>query len=274
MITQPTPISNFFPITAITEQPHTYDESPQPRQHITMIVDDVVEVIASAFGLAALGLYTLMERRANKFGYAFGSYQDWADMAGMTRRHIIRLMDQLVSGGWVTKIEQSSANGMSRPNAWLLPNHQTPESQAQQVRTDGGDTTSDTTSDTGGDMALGVYVTPKVAISSSKVSAKVKNQKSPEYNGATNGHGADPVSFDSWYDLYPRHIARGAAEKAWSKLTPEQQALSVVAITNQRSWPSMASENKFVPHPATWLNGKQWMDEPPPRSERRRGVAL
>lgn len=80
--------------------------------------------------------------------------------------------------------------------------------------------------------------------------------------------------FEQWYLNYPRKIAKGAAEKAWQKLDPDE-TLSQVIITrtieqNDRVFKHM--DPKYIPHPATWLNARRWEDEiPEPRVKNMQG---
>ena len=72
--------------------------------------------------------------------------------------------------------------------------------------------------------------------------------------------------FDEWYALYPRKTARINAEKAWASLKPTDELIDtmIAALRMQREQPDWTKDNgAFIPHPATWLNGKRWMDELP-----------
>ena len=68
--------------------------------------------------------------------------------------------------------------------------------------------------------------------------------------------------FAAWWQAYPRKVGKGQAAKAYraarKKATPE--AL-FAAITAQAPL-LMARGSQYCPHPATWLNGERWRDEP------------
>lgn len=69
--------------------------------------------------------------------------------------------------------------------------------------------------------------------------------------------------FDTWYKLYPRKESRVAAEKAWQKMTGLERLDAIDGLP--RFLPAYAScEKHFIPLPATWLNGKRWLDEETP----------
>lgn len=66
--------------------------------------------------------------------------------------------------------------------------------------------------------------------------------------------------FASFWKAYPRRVGKKAALRAWAKanLPPVDTILS--AIERQKrsdQW----REERYVPHPATWLNGRRWEDE-------------
>lgn len=67
-----------------------------------------------------------------------------------------------------------------------------------------------------------------------------------------------------FYAAYPRKVNRPAAFKAWKRLKPDEalQAQILAAVALQRKHPDWTKENrKFVPHPASYLNGRRWEDE-------------
>lgn len=79
-----------------------------------------------------------------------------------------------------------------------------------------------------------------------------------------NGGESRLDGFDQFYQAYPRHVGRAVAEKVWIKLHPDAalQGVLLNAIERQKATEQWQSGNgQFIPHPATWLNGKRWNDE-------------
>ncbi len=76
---------------------------------------------------------------------------------------------------------------------------------------------------------------------------------------------SDPLEgFDRFYKLYPRKQKRQAAEQAWKKLAPDadvQQQIITALAKQSTSIDWLKSGGQFIPHPASWLNGKRWEDE-------------
>lgn len=74
-----------------------------------------------------------------------------------------------------------------------------------------------------------------------------------------------PVGFEEWYRAYPKHVAKGAALKAWTKINPttEVRTHMLDALKWQRTQPQWLKDGgAYVPNPATYLNAAQWQDEP------------
>ena len=66
--------------------------------------------------------------------------------------------------------------------------------------------------------------------------------------------------FELFWKSYPKKISKEAAKKSWLKINPDDELMSkmVNAVSYQRL---SEREEKFIPHAATWLNGKRWEDE-------------
>jgi len=70
--------------------------------------------------------------------------------------------------------------------------------------------------------------------------------------------------FDEFWKLYPRKESKAAAKKAWKKLNPDQALFNLIANaleyrSQTKEW--IAEGGRYIPHPATWLNGRRWEDE-------------
>lgn len=75
-----------------------------------------------------------------------------------------------------------------------------------------------------------------------------------------------PTPFDVFYAEYPRKVGKANAAKAWNKIKPDEVAQQriLAAITVQRASDQWSKDGgKFIPHPASWLNGRRWEDETP-----------
>ena len=86
-----------------------------------------------------------------------------------------------------------------------------------------------------------------------------KKEELREKKEPPNPPGGVDADFDIWYAAYPRHVARGAAEKAYRGARKIANAETLLAgiETYHRTKPDYADWK----HPATWLSGKCWLDE-------------
>ena len=70
-------------------------------------------------------------------------------------------------------------------------------------------------------------------------------------------------SFDKFWACYPRHTAKQDAKRAFLKISPDDTLLNTMLTAIQRQKQTEQwSDPRYVPHPATWLNGRRWEDEP------------
>lgn len=80
------------------------------------------------------------------------------------------------------------------------------------------------------------------------------------------------MTFDEFWDRYPRKVGKLDAKRVWDRLqvTDDLAGRMVVAL----AWQSQSEQwqnPRYIPHPATWLRQGRWDDEPvktPTRHER------
>lgn len=71
-------------------------------------------------------------------------------------------------------------------------------------------------------------------------------------------------NFTQFYAAYPKKKDKANALKAFKKLNPNKQLFDIMmsAIEKQKQSDDWKRENgKFIPYPATWINGKRWEDD-------------
>lgn len=69
--------------------------------------------------------------------------------------------------------------------------------------------------------------------------------------------------FNRFWATYPRKVSLGEAEKAWAKIEPDDELTEQIvgAVVLAKAKDSRFREERFTPHPATWLNDKSWLNE-------------
>lgn len=89
-----------------------------------------------------------------------------------------------------------------------------------------------------------------------------EEKRREESNTPQTPHGGSPVGFDEFWTLYPRHTAKQNAVKAWIKVPASLHPAIFAAVKAQAVSPSWTKDGgQFIPHAASWINGKRWEDE-------------
>lgn len=85
-----------------------------------------------------------------------------------------------------------------------------------------------------------------------KVQEKVKDK---------DKQGVQGEAFAEFWKLYPRKDAKADAVKAWAKVPFDLYDVVLDALERQIGQPDWTKDGgKFIPYPASWLNGKRWED--------------
>ena len=81
------------------------------------------------------------------------------------------------------------------------------------------------------------------------------------------------TDFNTFYSKYPNKIKRANAEKAWLKHKPDI-TIVMKALEYQLSNDSRFRDVQYIPHPTTWINGKEWENEPVKAIKKRNSTYL
>jgi hypothetical protein len=92
---------------------------------------------------------------------------------------------------------------------------------------------------------------------------KVKDNNTG-FNNTSNNTLEDIYPFEEFWSAYPKKKAKEAARKAWVKLKPDETLgkeiiQAVIESAKTKDW--LKENGKYIPYPATYLNGKRWEDE-------------
>lgn len=79
--------------------------------------------------------------------------------------------------------------------------------------------------------------------------------------------GSSPTDFERWYQHYPHKVGRGQAERAFPKALSLAGSLDTL-IAATRAYAAKTDDRPWK-NPATWLNGKCWLDAPAPSPTQR-----
>lgn len=70
-----------------------------------------------------------------------------------------------------------------------------------------------------------------------------------------------PTAFEQLWAIYPKHVAKMAAYKAWRKAKVGMNSAFLTAKVQAFAAQCANTETRFIPNFATWLNGERWNDE-------------
>lgn len=91
--------------------------------------------------------------------------------------------------------------------------------------------------------------------------------KKKEEAKASSKEGGSDQDFEEFYRAYPRHVGKGAARKAYATAIKKISAGELLTAAGRFAADVTGKDPKFIPHPATWLNGERWGDDPAPAME-------
>lgn len=70
------------------------------------------------------------------------------------------------------------------------------------------------------------------------------------------------VTFDDFWRVYPRRVAKKDALKAWQKIDAATYPKIVEAVQKVKKTEDWKRDGgRFIPYPASYLNGERWEDE-------------
>lgn len=73
-----------------------------------------------------------------------------------------------------------------------------------------------------------------------------------------------PDGFDEFWDAVPRKVAKDKALPAYAKALRKTDARTLIAAMRRYAQSRIGEDPKYTAHPASWLNGGRWDDEPEP----------
>jgi uncharacterized protein YdaU (DUF1376 family) len=70
------------------------------------------------------------------------------------------------------------------------------------------------------------------------------------------------AQFEEWWISYPRKVAKGAARKAFTKAIKKATLQELISGATRYAQERSDEDPQYTRHPATWLNGEGWKDQP------------
>lgn len=192
------------------------------------------------------------------FAYIMSRPPDWkftvSGLAVSTKTgkdKIRRILAQLEQVGYLLREQGHKENGTFGGNVYVLQDFAPPLSE----NTDNGETRQR-------EKPLTAFPTQP---------NKDYNPVKIKYNPPIVPQGAGCADlFERFWAAYPRKQYKDRARRAWAKLSPDMdlcRKMSEALNTQKQSDQWMRDDGRYIPHPATWLNGRCWEDDPGPMYE-------
>jgi hypothetical protein len=82
-------------------------------------------------------------------------------------------------------------------------------------------------------------------------------------SAAKSAHPLDTPFFLAFWQAYPRRIGKGDARAAFTRAATRTDPNLIVqaALAYAKHVAEAGTEQKFIPHASTWLNGERWEDD-------------
>lgn len=102
----------------------------------------------------------------------------------------------------------------------------------------------------------------------------LESNPNPIQNNTSSSAQAPCVGdrFARFWKAYPKKVGKGAAEKSFNRINPDDSLLEtmITAINTAKASAQWQKENgQFIPNPSTWLNQRRWEDEIAPSQPQR-----
>lgn len=216
-----------------------------------------MSAVFKAHGLSSTEKLVLLAiaDHASAEGTCFPSYRTIEEKTALSRRTVMAIMKGLEKRGLLER--------------------------SKRMRADGSHTSNEITMNLDAISALsareGVQETAKGRDSPAPLEPRTNHHIEPRAREANlwADEAAPPIStdsaesaFESFWRTYPRKAGKGGAKKAFGRAWPKLKGnppdgrgkLGVLLLAIERQGLAK-KEQRFIPHPATWLNDERWLDE-------------
>lgn len=96
-----------------------------------------------------------------------------------------------------------------------------------------------------------------------RIQSRIQNPESESRIQNPNTRETRGAEFEKFWSAYPRKEGKQKARAAFEKVTVPLETLLEALERQKTSAQWTKDDGQFIPHPATWLNGKRWEDQLP-----------
>lgn len=171
-------------------------------------------------------LHLALADYANEEGECWPSQRTLARKARCSERWVREAIGGMIADGWVEIVEQTIGRGgrtLYRLKAEATSSLEDKRGTPEQVKRN------------------------------SDASAPLINRQEPSLS---------VTDFDAFWQAYPRKVAKGAAQRAWTMLSRRADAPPIGEILSAvKRYTSATTDPRYLCHPATWIRAERWSDE-------------
>ena len=90
----------------------------------------------------------------------------------------------------------------------------------------------------------------------------VKGLPAPKRNTTPTSTKKLLASFERFWNVWPKKVSKGQAEKTWGKLNPDAELTEkiIAGVERAKKTDRRFRETEYTPHASTWLNNRGWED--------------
>lgn len=233
-----------------------------PKIYIEFVKGDYVAAVVLKEIVWGSGDYS---QTADRDGWMYNSEKDWQDHHFLSRKQVNRSIAHINTCADASLIDKKVSK-RTTPNGDVLNENVTyyrldndiyerifgsvqggrfgnvPEGSSGNVH-EGKSLTINTGTDTG---------TNTIVQNNTNDGVKTPSMVQKEY---------DQAVFDKFWSAYPRKVAKGDARKAFNKVIKTVPLHVLIDSVEKHKKSEQWKDPKFIPHPATWLNGERWEDD-------------
>lgn len=203
---------------------------------------------------------------------AWPSVATIARKASMSERSVQRHIKSLESAGLLRVEQQAGGNAKMRndrrPNRYDLIISALHEVTTRTVESDGvtdetsrGDKQSATGCQMEHDGVTPVSPNPSIEPSIEPSRNSLHHPQMLDVPSIEPSTEKDADGFDEFWAVYPRKVQKRSAALRWKNMTQRDRTAALDGIRQHvEFWKREGREERFIPHPATWLHGRRWED--------------
>ena len=220
-----------------------FEQGPRPEDSYTLISNRLAR--EPGLSLQAKGIYIFM--RSHRSGWSM-NVRSVADALGVSKGTVSKYINELIEFGYIQREQAQGDDGQFGDVRYLIlsePCTNSPDTVNQ-------DSTRPKLPDT---------VLPDTVNQDTKEDYSFKKTKAEEDEKNTMRDSSSGSRFDEWWEHYPKKVAKGQARTAFKTALKKISFDDLVQATDVLARNSVNVEKRFIPNPATWLNGERWADE-------------